>query len=544
MFRRSESEFWTESVAAPCFDRNPSEVRSPWPDAQRREQRYCKKAQMLLSIVMLAVCDATLSHTWVDRDTPVSELASISPDGTVYELAFSDEFEADGRTFRDGDDPRWTALDSKPNGNSQVNLYNSSLAVTQGGLLRMSTRARNATYPTFSQPAEATAHFESALLMGWNKFCISGGGIIRMRARLPGRYNQPGLWPAFWLFGNLGRVTFPRTTNGLWPFIYDEHECVTDGDPDCEANQCRMQRVSACNAAPGYGMLPHQSRGAPEIDIFEVQPGNTPVDYGTWYRSGNCAVPDQKTVDAAYMTHPFLSASLQAAPGLLRRADQRPSVGCVPEMYTLADGSTHKQWYEGLGLRDVHNFSSPSHRVASNYFFWGEYFDDVSWPGGPSDLGMQTDAFSADVSLAETHFEDFHEYTLEYESGDGGFIRWSIDGVRIFEVTDAQLRRWHNVSVGGRLIGELRSRQVPTEPMYIVLNVDMSPKWGWPTTMYSQCGSCAHPNNMDCGNPDCTYCEVVRHLQPSLSCMLPLCEPCMMRSGSLLHFCLLLECHA
>ena len=33
----------------------------------------------------------------------------------------------------------------------------------------------------------------------------------------------------------------------------------------------------------------------------------------------------------------------------------------------------------------------------------------------------------------------------------------------------------------GRTGGTMRSRQMPTEPMYMMLNVDSSPRWGWPS---------------------------------------------------------------
>ena len=53
-------------------------------------------------------------------------------------------------------------------------------------------------------------------------------GAVEVSAQLPGESSQPGLWPAFWLMGNLGRATFERSTAGLWPFIFDE--CVEPND--------------------------------------------------------------------------------------------------------------------------------------------------------------------------------------------------------------------------------------------------------------------------------------------------------------------------
>ena len=51
---------------------------------------------------------------WVDPDTPIEFLtasANYHKDKREYDLVFSDEFEQDGRSFEDGSDPRWTAID-------------------------------------------------------------------------------------------------------------------------------------------------------------------------------------------------------------------------------------------------------------------------------------------------------------------------------------------------------------------------------------------------------------------------------------------------
>lgn len=48
----------------------------------------------------------------IDQDTPTDVYTRTGFDGKEYQLVFSDEFEHDGRTFYEGDDPYWTALDS------------------------------------------------------------------------------------------------------------------------------------------------------------------------------------------------------------------------------------------------------------------------------------------------------------------------------------------------------------------------------------------------------------------------------------------------
>ncbi|CAD6907417.1 unnamed protein product, partial [Tilletia laevis] len=48
----------------------------------------------------------------IDQDTPASAMNKTSSDGKrKMKLVFSDEFNEDGRTFFEGDDPYWTAVD-------------------------------------------------------------------------------------------------------------------------------------------------------------------------------------------------------------------------------------------------------------------------------------------------------------------------------------------------------------------------------------------------------------------------------------------------
>ena len=47
----------------------------------------------------------------IDPDTPQSAMSRTAADGTKLVLVFSDEFNTDGRTFYDGDDPFFQAMD-------------------------------------------------------------------------------------------------------------------------------------------------------------------------------------------------------------------------------------------------------------------------------------------------------------------------------------------------------------------------------------------------------------------------------------------------
>lgn len=115
------------------------------------------------------------------------------------------------------------------------------------------------------------------------------------------------------MMGNLGRATFERSTDGFWPYIFDE--CVPPDSDDCDANQCTSQKITACMENPGYGFLPFHGRGAPEIDIIEVQPGGYSMEYGS--NQAWCEYPATvEDKDALRMPQPFVSTSLQAAPGM------------------------------------------------------------------------------------------------------------------------------------------------------------------------------------------------------------------------------------
>eukprot|EP00965_Chrysotila_dentata_P116443 3849269-Pleurochrysis_carterae.AAC.9 len=132
------------------------------------------------------------------------------------------------------------------------------------------------------------------MVMSWNKFCFQEG-IAEVRVKLIGQYDQAGLWPAFWMMGNLGRATFKESTEGLWPFIFDE--CVPPEDKNCRANQCNVQLITKCNPDPGYGLNPYQGRGAPEIDVIEAMPGKVYVQYNDYQdvTTLGCAAPDPAT---------------------------------------------------------------------------------------------------------------------------------------------------------------------------------------------------------------------------------------------------------
>jgi hypothetical protein len=81
---------------------------------KKRVERYPVAMPIRYRVVatLSLLVNSTLAG-WVDPDTAlnVHTITSLTKtDIRKYKLVFSDEFEQDGRTFHDGRDPRWTAL--------------------------------------------------------------------------------------------------------------------------------------------------------------------------------------------------------------------------------------------------------------------------------------------------------------------------------------------------------------------------------------------------------------------------------------------------
>lgn len=132
-----------------------------------------------------------------------------------------------------------------------------------------------------------------------------------------GKPLRGGLWPAFWMLGNLARPSYLQSTEGIWPWSYST--CGTSG----EAKDAQVvQEIDGCT----YG----KGRGSPEIDIIEAQPGNVLFYYnGVEYTDG--------IAKDAVVGRPMISSSLQVSPGISR--DIRPETPDFP---------VEGQWYPDL----------------------------------------------------------------------------------------------------------------------------------------------------------------------------------------------------
>ena len=321
-----------------------------------------------------------------------------SPGG--YHLVFSDEFNTPGRSFGDGTDPRWTALNKNDYTNNALHYYSPKNAYTNDeGELVIETEAADTEVIGYDdvkrQKTHVTKHFRSAMLQTWNKFCFTGG-IIETEVVLPGRHDIGGLWPAFWLLGNLARHTYVGSSEHIWPW----------SEINCTKKSAASQRLSGCHKVAHYGMKVGVGRGAPEMDIFEVQPGNVGPNTGPFRE-----MP---------VGQPFMSSSFQIAPG---RAINRPGNGYWP-----GPG----QWYQGLiggknSTLNIQFYGSYNH-------FRGDY--------DPATSDYWSDALSYNQQLNRDHFEKRHIYRLEWEvptEDRYGHLHWFLDGELVLAINGKSL---------------------------------------------------------------------------------------------------------
>lgn len=196
-------------------------------------------------------------------------------------------------------------------------------------------------------------------------------------------------------------------------------------------------------------MKPRLGRGAPEVDIFEVQAGNIKANTGNFLKTS--------------VGQPFMSSSFQVAPG---RPSSRPGPGEWP-----GPG----QWYEGI--RGGRNTSL-------NILFYGDYnhfLADVN----PLQEDYWSDAISFNRQLDEDYFQNPHVYRLEWDvptNHSDGYLHWFLDGELVFALNGTGVRK---ADLG---------TEISTEPSYIIFNTAISKQWGFP----SQC-----PTNCPCKKYDC-----------------------------------------
>ncbi len=129
-----------------------------------------------------------------------------------------------------------------------------------------------------------------------------------------------------------------------------------------------------------------------------------------------------------------------------------------------------------------------------NPFFYG-----VTLIHEPKSYTYQSDALSANLQLNDSHYNQQHLYRVEWEppeeDGSGGYIKWYTDDALTYAVYGDSLT--------------IAGTEIPSEPMYLIMNTAVSSKWGFPAPCPDGCDC----ECFECDNPDCAcglptgYCD-------------------------------------
>ena len=126
-------------------------------------------------------------------------------------------------------------------------------------------------------------------------------------------------------------------------------------------------------------------------------------------------MPGKETLFNTPINKPYLSTSLQVSPAI---QNYRPVTG------ELIDPN---QWYS----HGIHygNGNGNQTNTSLNIFFYGMHLDGVY-----SSRSYFADAISANTNLDNDYFNSFHDYRIEWETGEHGYIKWYIDEKFIYSI--------------------------------------------------------------------------------------------------------------
>jgi len=196
--------------------------------------------------------------TLVDPDTPKSALTRDSVLGRGnLKLVFSDEFNKDGRTFYEGDDPFWQALDLYYEATHDLAWYDPDAVTTKNGTLQI----------RLDPFKNHNLNYRSGMVQSWNKLCFKGG-VLEVSASLPGPPGVPGVWT----LGNIARPRYKATTEGVWPYSYNTCDLGITPNQSSTGGMSYLQgQKLASYVCEGEDHPNHGTgRGAPKIDVLEA----------------------------------------------------------------------------------------------------------------------------------------------------------------------------------------------------------------------------------------------------------------------------------
>jgi hypothetical protein len=121
----------------------------------------------------------------IDPDTPErAKTRKSALDGSMLHLVFSDEFNEDGRTFYEGDDPYWTAPNIWYGATKDLEWYDPAAVTTGDGTLQL----------RMDETWNHDLNYRSGMLNSWNQLCFKGG-VFEVSVSLAGPAGVPGYVP-------------------------------------------------------------------------------------------------------------------------------------------------------------------------------------------------------------------------------------------------------------------------------------------------------------------------------------------------------------
>ncbi|KAJ1311139.1 hypothetical protein OPQ81_009640 [Rhizoctonia solani] len=353
----------------------------------------------------------------IDKDTPKSAYTHTSwEDGSEWDLVFSDEFNTDGRSFYPGDDPYWEAVDLHYWGTNNLEWYTPDQVTTNGGYLNI----------TLEKARWRDLDYKGGMIASWNKFCFTGGYFVA-NVSLPGSSKFHGLWPAVWAMGNLGRAGFGASLEGMWPYTYD-----------------------TCDV----GTLPNQTFPDHTPHLATVDGDDTKggvLSYLQGQRLSACTCAGESHPGPVRPDGTFVG---RAAPEIdVFEAIVNDQVGYV---------SQSGQWapfnYKYVWKNTSENLHILNENTKFNTYIGGAFQQCSSGLSKTNQACYEKDGGC------------FAVYGFEYKPGNDGYILWTNDGEPAWKMYAAGMGPDDNVKIG--------QRPVPQEPMYMIINLGISPQFG------------------------------------------------------------------
>lgn len=130
------------------------------------------------------------------------------------------------------------------------------------------------------------------------------------------------------------------------------------------------------------------------------------------------------------------------------------------------------------------------------------YFYGTTVWNTPNVSTYQSDAISCNAILSDSYYDEQHLYRVEWEppneeTGSYGYLKWFIEGELI-------------TGIYGESLHEASGTEIPSEPMYVLMNTAVSKDWGFPDAYYLnckiKCWTCSDPRCRECALPE-GYCE-------------------------------------